>query len=94
MSTMTIVEEANRDELSRLAGCYLYSGTKIWTDAAAVHRDDGPAIVLPDGAERWFIRGKDVTRAVNSFFYENKWPVDKGLNRPEQLALFRARFVE
>ncbi|TLG71139.1 aldehyde dehydrogenase [Methylocystis sp. B8] len=94
MSIMTVVEEANKDELSRLAGCYLFSGTKIWTEAGVAHRQDGPAVVLPDGTARWLIQGKDVTRAVNAFFYENKWPIDKGLDSPEKLALFKQKFIE
>jgi hypothetical protein len=50
--------------------------------------------VLPDGTARWLIRGKDVTRDVNAFFYENKWPTDKGLDSPEKLALFKQKFSE
>ncbi|ARN81022.1 aldehyde dehydrogenase [Methylocystis bryophila] len=93
MSSMTIVEEANRDALTRLAGFYLFLDTRLWMEEGNIHREDGPAIVFPDGALRWFVRGREVTREVNTFFYENKWPIKTGLDSTEKLALFQARFI-
>lgn len=93
MNRMTIVEEANRDALTRLAGFYLFLDTRLWMEEGRIHRDDGPAIVFPDGALRWFIRGQEVTREVNTFFYHNNWPIKTGLDTAEKLALFRARFL-
>jgi len=58
-----------------------------------VHRGDGPAVISPDGAERWYIRGKEVTRDVNTFFFQNKWPTQQGLDTAEKVALFQARFI-
>jgi hypothetical protein len=90
---MIIVEERNQDDLSRLAGCYLYCGTRIWIDEGVAHRNDGPAVIFPDGVERWYIRGKEMTRAVNGFFYDNKWALQKGLDTQEKLKLFQEKFL-
>lgn len=94
MPEMIVVEERNQDDMSRKAGCYLYADTKLWLEDGIVHRTDGPAIIFPDGAVRWYIGGKEVTRDVNSFFIENKWPVQKGLDTPDKLAQFQSRFVK
>lgn len=93
MTSMIMVEEHNQDGLSRKAGCYLYTDTKLWLDGDVVHRGDGPAVISPDGAERWYVHGKDVTRDVHSFFLQNKWPVRKGLDTAEKLSLFQERFI-
>lgn len=90
--TMIVVEERNKDDLSRIAGCYLYSDTKIWIDNGAAHREDGPAVIFPDGVFRWYIHGKEITRDVNTFFYQNKWPLQAGLDTDDKLALFRTKF--
>lgn len=94
MSEMILVEERNQDDMCRKAGCYLYADTQLWLEDNVVHRTDGPAVIFPDGAVRWYFHGKEVTRDVNGFFLENKWPVSKGLDTPEKLALFQARFVK
>ncbi len=93
MSSMTVVEEANRDALTQLAGIYLFLDTHLWMEDGVIHRGDGPAIEFPDGVARWVIRGKEMTREVNTFFYDNKWPIKTGLDTDEKLALFRARFI-
>ncbi len=93
MTSMIVVEEHNQDGLSRKAGRYLYTDTKLWLDGDLVHRGDGPAVISPDGAEHWYVRGKDVTRDVYSFFLQNKWPVQRGLDTAEKLSLFRERFI-
>jgi hypothetical protein len=92
MADMVIVEERNQDAMSRKAGCYLYQDTKLWLQDDVVHRGDGPAVIFPDGVERWYIRGKEVTRDVKMFFMEHKWPVQEGLNSPEKMAAFQAHF--
>lgn len=91
--TMVIVDERNKDDLSRAAGCYLYSDTRIWVENGVVHREDGPAVVFPDGVFRWYLHGKEITRTVNSLFYENKWSIQKGLDTQEKLTLFREKFL-
>ena len=93
MSSMTLVDEANRDALTRLAGIYLFLDTRLWMEDGVIHRDDGPAIEFPDGALRWVVHAREVTREVNTFFYDNKWPIGAGLDTAEKLALFRARFI-
>lgn len=87
---MLEVDEVNQDDLSRRAGCYLYAGTRINIEEGVIHRADGPAVIFPDGVARWYLRGKEVTRAVNTLFYDNKWPISKGLDTDEK----RARFAE
>ncbi|CAN5375025.1 hypothetical protein BH10PSE10_BH10PSE10_02210 [soil metagenome] len=93
MTTMIVVEERNQDDMSRKAGCYLYADTKLWLDGDLVHRGDGPAVIFPDGAQRWYIRGKEVTRDVNTLFIRNNWPTQRGLDTAEKLALFQAQFI-
>ncbi|WP_341992703.1 aldehyde dehydrogenase [Azorhizobium sp. AG788] len=94
MSEMIVVEERNQDDMSRMAGCYLYADTRMWVEDKLVHRGEGPAIIGPDGVERWYIRGRDVTRDVKTFFYARKWPVGVGLDTPEKLALFQGEFLK
>ena len=91
---MIVVEERNQDDMSRKAGCYLYMDTKLWLEDDVVHRGDGPAVISPDGVERWYIRGKDVTRDVNNFFFQNKWPTRSGLDSADKIALFQAQFLK
>jgi len=90
---MLLVEERNQDDLSRLAGCYLYTGTQIWVENGVVHREDGPAVIFPDAVVRWYVRGKEISRAVNTMFYDNKWPLAKGLDDSDKLALFTKTFL-
>ncbi len=56
MTEMIVVEDRNQDDMSRKAGCYLYTDTRLWLENDQVHRGDGPAVVSPDGVERWYIR--------------------------------------
>jgi hypothetical protein len=90
---MLQVNEGNQDDLSRLAGCYLYAGTQINVEGGVVHCEDGPAVIFPDGVVRWYLRGKEVTRAVNTLFYDNKWPIAKGLDTAEKRACFFKTFL-
>ena len=93
MAEMFILEERNQDDMSRKAGCYLYADTKLWLENNVVHREDGPAVIFPDGAVRWYVRGRETTREVNMFFMENKWPSKLGLDTPEKREQFAARFL-
>jgi hypothetical protein len=92
MAEMIVVEERNQDDMSRKAGCYLYADTQLWLENNVVHRSDGPAVVSPDGVERWYIAGKEVTRDVKALFFQNKWPLQRGLDTQEKLASFQATF--
>jgi hypothetical protein len=94
MAEMIVVEDRNQDEMSRKAGCYLYADTRLWLEHDLVHRGDGPAVIFPDGVERWYVRGKEMTRDVKMFFYRNKWRVQHGLDTPEKIALFRGAFLD
>ena len=91
---MIVVEDRNQDDMSRKAGCYLYTDTRFWLENDQVHRGDGPAVISPDGVERWYIWGKDVTRDVNNFFFQNKWPAQRGLDTAEKMTLFRVQFLK
>ncbi|WP_137042995.1 aldehyde dehydrogenase [Pseudolabrys sp. FHR47] len=93
MTKIIIIEERNQDDMSRKAGCYLYTDTQLWLEDNMVHRPDGPAVISSDGVERWYIRGKEVTRDVKAFFFQNKWPVQKGLDTAEKKALFATTFL-
>ncbi|HEY8334542.1 MAG TPA: aldehyde dehydrogenase [Tardiphaga sp.] len=93
MTEMIVVEDRNQDDLSRKAGCYLYADTQLWLEDNLVHRADGPAVISPDGVQRWYIRGKEVTRDVNNFFFQNKWSVQRGLDTSEKMSLFQIKFL-
>ncbi len=43
---------------------------------------------------RWYIRGKDVTRDVNTFFFQNRWPAKSGLDTTEKMTSFRVQFLK
>jgi hypothetical protein len=47
-------------------------------------------VIFRGGVMRWYVRGKEATRAVNMLFYENEWPIPKSLDTAER----RARFAE
>ncbi len=94
MTETIVVEDRNQDDMSRKAGCYLYTDTRLWLENNMVHRSDGPAVISPDGVERWYIRGKEVTRAVNTFFLQNKWPIQGGLDTLEKKTLFEIQFLK
>ncbi|BBA32180.1 putative formaldehyde dehydrogenase [Methylocaldum marinum] len=92
MAQWTEITEENRDEWSR-KGIYLFLGTKLSYELGQVHREDGPAVLSPDGVERWYVRGREITAEVKTLFREHKWDLAKGLDTPEKLALFKATFV-
>jgi hypothetical protein len=93
MAEMIIIEEHNQDDMSRKAGCYLYADTQLWLEDNRPHRANGPAVIFPDGALRWYIQGKEVTRDVNTFFLQNKWPISRGLDTSEKCAQFASHFL-
>ncbi|MGR7994407.1 MULTISPECIES: aldehyde dehydrogenase [unclassified Xanthobacter] len=92
MPEMLLVDEANRDDLSRKAGLFLYTQTRLWLDNGEVHRADGPALLSPDGVERWYLHGQEVTRAVKDFFAAQSWPLGTGLDTCEKRATFAQHF--
>src|SRR5258708_4514030 len=94
MAEMIVVERRNQDDMSRKAGCYLYADTRLWLENDMVHRGDGPAVISPDGVERWDVRGKEITRNVNMFFFQNQWPARRRLDTPEKTARFQTAFLE
>lgn len=92
MSEAIAVNELNQDAMSRMAGCYLYLDTRIWVENGAVHRPDGPAVIFPDGVERWYIHGKEITRDVKTYLLQNNWPLEQGLDTPEKRVKFSEYF--
>lgn len=91
---MRLADETNQDDMGRLLGYYVYADTQIWFEDGNVHRADGPAVISPDGVERWYVRGKEITIDVRSFFNEHKWSAKKGLDTPEKRAAFEAAFCK
>jgi hypothetical protein len=89
-----LVDDANQDDMGRLLGYYIYAGSEVWFEDGTVHRADGPAVILPDGVERWYIKGKEITIEVRSFFNTHKWNPKKGLDKPEKLAAFQEAFCK
>lgn len=94
MAEMRLVDEANQDDMGRLLGYYIYVGSEVWFEDGEVHREDGPAVTVPDGVERWYIHGKEITVEVRSFFNAHKWNPKKGLDKPEKLAAFKEAFCK
>lgn len=88
-----VVDDANRDDLSRKAGIFLYVDTQLWLVDGVVHRADGPALISPDGVERWYIHGKEMTRPVKELFSQQGWPLAPGLDTAEKQAAFNAHFA-
>jgi hypothetical protein len=72
MTEMIVVEDRNQDDMSRKAGCYLYADTRLWLEDDLVHQGDGGGDFTTGSAPVY--QGKDVTRDVNTFFFQNKWP--------------------
>lgn len=93
MTNPQVVDDANRDDLSRKAGLFLYMDTRLWLENGIVHRADGPALVSPDGVERWYLNGQEVTRAVRELFMARGWPLAAGLDTAEKQAAFKAHFA-
>ncbi len=94
VAEMKVVDEVNQDDMGRLLGYYVYADTQIWFEDGKVHRADGPAVISPDGVERWYVHGKEITTEMRSFFAAKNWNPKKGLDKPEKLAAFQAAFCE
>ena len=88
------VDEINQDDMGRLLGYYVFGGTQVWFEDGKVHRADGPAVLSPDGVERWYLHGKEITVDVRLFFTAHKWNIKNGLNKPEKLAAFQEAFCK
>lgn len=94
MAEMRLVDETNQDDMGRLLGYYIYADTQIWFEDGKVHRIDGPAVILPDSVERWYVHGKEITIEVRGFFAEHKWNPKKGLDTPAKREAFEAAFCK
>jgi hypothetical protein len=92
VAEMRLIDETNQDDMGRLLGYYIYADTQIWFEGDKVHRTDGPAVISPDGVERWYVNGKEITIDVRGFFGEHNWNPKKGLDMPEKRAAFEAAF--
>ncbi|MFG1297436.1 aldehyde dehydrogenase [Xanthobacter variabilis] len=88
-----VVDDANRDDLSRKAGIFLYIDTQLWLEDGVVHRADGPALLSPDGVERWYLHGRELTRAVKALFSQQGWPLAGGLDTAAKQSAFNAHFA-
>ncbi|WP_026606718.1 hypothetical protein [Methylocapsa acidiphila] len=94
MAEVKVVDEVNQDDMGRLLGYYVYGDTQIWFEDGKVHRVDGPAVISPDGVERWYLHGKEITTEVRGFFAAKNWNPKKGLDKPEKLAAFEEAFCK
>jgi hypothetical protein len=69
-----------------------FAGVHWHTEAGELHSLDGPAISFPNGRKEFWVRGKNITRAVRV------WAFDQGLgNDPaewsdEARVMFRLQF--
>lgn len=93
MADMIVIDEPNQDTYSRKAGVYLYQETQVWLENDRVHREDGPAVISPDGSVRWYINGSDITVLVWEFFKEQGWAHKKGLDDESKRAAFKSKFL-
>jgi len=89
-----IVDESNQDDMGRVLGYYVYADTEVWMENGKVSRRDGPAVITPDGIDRYYIDGKEITLDVRDFFAEHRWNPQKQLNKPEKLAAFQEKFCK
>ncbi|WP_234053832.1 MULTISPECIES: aldehyde dehydrogenase [unclassified Xanthobacter] len=90
---LLVVDDANRDDLSRKAGIFLYIDTQLWLEDGVVHRADGRALLSPDGVERWYLHGRELTRAVKTLFSQQGWPLACGLDTAAKQSAFNAHFA-
>ncbi|HEY8161577.1 MAG TPA: hypothetical protein VIF34_04830 [Methylocystis sp.] len=51
-------------------------------------------MIFRGGVMRWYVRGKEATRAVNMLFYENKWPIPKSLDTARKARPLRGDFSD
>lgn len=93
MAEMIVIDEPNQDTYSRKAGVYLYQETQLWLENDRVHREDGPAMISPDGSARWYLNGAEITVSVWEFFKEQGWPHKKGLDDEAKKTAFKAKFL-
>jgi hypothetical protein len=41
-----------------------------WYLNGDLHREDGPAVIYPDGTQRWYLNDKDITKDVTNWANE------------------------
>ncbi|WP_148210648.1 aldehyde dehydrogenase [Beijerinckia indica] len=80
--------------MGRILGYYVYADTEIWFEDDKVSRKDGPAVITPDGVERYYVNGKEITVEVRDFFAEHRWNPKKALSTPEKVAAFQEKFCK
>jgi hypothetical protein len=93
MPTLIYVDEYNQEVMSEMAGRFLHTGSQLWLEEGMLHHMEGPALLSPDGGERWYVFGREVTREVTVFFHRNHWSVGAGLDTAEKRTRFRTRFT-
>jgi hypothetical protein len=51
---------SDREAVEQSDGSYLnvYGITTWYDEAGQLHKDDGPAIILPDGSVNWYLHGE------------------------------------
>jgi hypothetical protein len=67
-------------------GKIVEGGSTFWYKNGMIHREDGPAIILPNGTESWFLNGKlhrlDGPAVLNSY-KDKEWWIDDKLHRED-----------
>jgi hypothetical protein len=58
-------------------GKYIKNGIEIWYEEGIIHREEGPAIIWPDGYEEWLVYGLrhriDGPAVMSSLYKEYEW---------------------
>jgi hypothetical protein len=44
--------------------------TQLWLFDGKWHREDGPAVIYPDGTQAWFVNDVNITEKVNNWANE------------------------
>lgn len=57
----------HRDGAPAVLGHNREQGFEVWYCYGEIHREDGPAIITPRGAKRWFISGEESNNELEHF---------------------------
>jgi hypothetical protein len=49
-------------------------GSQRWYKNDKLHREDGPAVIRPDGTQHWWLNGKEITDDIKN------WAKDRNID--------------
>jgi hypothetical protein len=54
------------------------NGAQAWYINGKYHRTDGPAVIMENGDQHWFLNDRDITQEVNEWMRKQNitWPWD------------------